>query len=113
MTLESFNNREGFPEFQETPRRASVASVAVCWNGRGILPGLLESLQKQTRPLNELIVVDNASTDGTMELLSEQYPSVKVIRLATNEGVSGGYSAGLEYALGRNYDWVWMLDQDS
>jgi GT2 family glycosyltransferase len=63
--------------------------------------------------LSEVIVVDNASTDGTTEMLSEQYPSVKVIRLATNEGVSGGYSAGLEYALGRNYDWVWMLDQDS
>jgi len=77
------------------------------------LPGLLESLLKQTKPLSELIVVDNASTDGTIELLKEQYPSIKIIRLATNEGVSGGYSAGLEYALGRNYEWVWMLDQDS
>ena len=77
------------------------------------MPGLLESLLKQTQSLSELIVVDNASTDGTIELLNEQYPSVKIIRLATNEGVSGGYSAGLEYALGRNYDWVWMLDQDS
>src|SRR5207245_11480972 len=44
---------------------------------------------------------------------NDQYPSVKVIRLETNEGVSGGYFAGLEYALSRNYDWVWMLDQDS
>src|SRR5882672_5317188 len=113
MTLQRFNGGEAFPDLQEPSRSASVASVAVCWNGRAILTGLLESLLKQTRRLSELIVVDNASTDGTLELLHEQYPSVKIIRLETNEGVSGGYSAGLEYALGRNYDWVWMLDQDS
>jgi GT2 family glycosyltransferase len=91
----------------------NIAAIAVCWNGRAILPGLLEALLKQTRLLSELIVVDNASTDGTLALLEEQYPSVKIIRLETNEGVSGGYSAGLEYALGRGYEWVWMLDQDS
>jgi rhamnopyranosyl-N-acetylglucosaminyl-diphospho-decaprenol beta-1,3/1,4-galactofuranosyltransferase len=101
------------PDLQEPSRSTSIASVTVCWNGSAILPGLLESQLKQTTPLSELIVVDNASTDGTINLLNEQYPSVKIIRLATNEGVSGGYSAGLEYALGRNYDWVWMLDQDS
>src|SRR6266576_1107507 len=113
MSLESFSSREAFPDLQEPSRSARVASVAVSWNGRAILPGLLESLLNQTQSLSELIVVDNASTDGTIELLNEQFPSVKVIRLTTNEGVSGGYSAGLEYALGRNYDWVWMLDQDS
>jgi len=113
MNLDRFSRREALPGPHECPGIASVASVAVCWNGRAILPGLLESLLKQTKPLSELIVVDNASTDGTIELLKEQYPSIKIIRLATNEGVSGGYSAGLEYALGRNYEWVWMLDQDS
>jgi GT2 family glycosyltransferase len=100
-------------EFPDPKGASSVASVAVCWNGKAILPGLLESLLNQTRPLSELIVVDNASTDRTIELLGEQYPSVKVIRLEKNEGVSGGYCAGLEYALERGYDWVWMLDQDS
>ena len=58
--------------------------------------------------------MDNASTDGSIEFLQERYPAVKVIRLDRNEGVSGGYCAGLEYAMERGgYDWVWMLDQDS
>jgi rhamnosyltransferase len=73
----------------------------------------LDLLLNQSQPLSEIIVVDNASTDGTIEVLNERFPAVKVIRLAKNDGVSGGYSAGLEYALGRNHDWVWMLDQDS
>lgn len=107
------HSREESPDLRESTRKASVAGVVVSWNGKAILPELLESLLKQTHPLSELIVVDNASTDGTIELLHEQYPSVKVIRLETNEGVSGGYSAGLEYALRRNHDWIWMLDQDS
>jgi len=37
----------------------------------------------------------------------------KIIRLGKNEGVSGGYCAGLEYALEQGYEWAWMLDQDS
>jgi rhamnosyltransferase len=73
----------------------------------------LELLLNQSRTLTEVIVVDNASTDGTNEFLSEHYPTVKLIRLSSNEGVAGGYSVGVEYALSRNYDWVWMLDQDS
>jgi GT2 family glycosyltransferase len=92
---------------------ATIASVTVSRNGRAVLSGHLESLLNQSQPLSELIVVDNASTDGTIELLNEHYPAVKVIRLANNEGVSGGYSTGLEYALGRKYDWVWIFDQDS
>ncbi len=92
---------------------AGIASVTVSRNGRVVLTEHLELLMGQSHPLSEIIVVDNASTDGTIEVLNERFPAVKVIRLAKNEGVSGGYSAGLEYALGRKHDWVWMLDQDS
>jgi rhamnosyltransferase len=78
-----------------------------------MLPGHLEALQSQGSALSQIVVVDNASTDGTVEFVSKRYPNVNVIRLDKNEGVSGGYCAGLEYALERGYDWVWMLDQDS
>jgi GT2 family glycosyltransferase len=78
-----------------------------------MLPEHLESLKSQGSALNEIVVVDNGSTDGTLEFLAAGYPGAKVIRLEENEGVSGGYCAGLEYALERGYDWAWMLDQDS
>jgi GT2 family glycosyltransferase len=78
-----------------------------------MLPGHLEALQSQGCALSQIVVVDNASTDGTVEFVSKRYPNVNVIRLDKNEGVSGGYCAGLEYALERGYDWAWLLDQDS
>lgn len=87
--------------------------MTVSRNGRGVLSKHLALLVAQTRALNEIIVVDNASTDGTRELLRDNYPSVTVIGLPQNEGVSGGYAAGLAHAVERGHDWIWMLDQDS
>src|SRR5690242_21181805 len=92
---------------------ALVASVTVTRNGMETLAEHLESLQGQGSFLGEIVVVDNASTDGTAEFVRECHPNIKVIRLEKNEGVSGGYCTGLEYALERRYDWAWMLDQDS
>jgi len=77
------------------------------------MPGLIDAVLKQTYSLAEMIVVDNASSDGTANLLADHYPTIKLFSLTNNEGVGGAYSAGLEYAISRNYDWVWMLDQDS
>jgi len=91
----------------------TVVSVTVTKNGKSFLDRHLESLEGQSRRLDEIIVVDNASSDDTIAFVAERWPSITVIRLPSNEGVAGGYSAGIKYALDRNYDWVWMLDQDS
>ena len=94
--------------------RASVASVTIAYNGQAFLERHLDALLGQSRPLDEIIVVNNASTDGTLPLLTERYPLVTVLNLPTNLGVGGGYAAGLEYALERKgYDWIWLFDQDS
>ncbi|MGZ8666469.1 MAG: glycosyltransferase family 2 protein [Solirubrobacterales bacterium] len=55
------------------------------WNGAGRLRRTLASLEKQTRPC-EVVVVDNASADGSLELLEQQFPSVEVVRMSRNEG---------------------------
>lgn len=92
----------------------SIASVTVAFNGANTLRGHLESLKRQTRTINEIVVVDNASVDGTSALLSSEYSSVTVLALAQNCGVGGGLSAGLDYAaLQKKHDWVWIFDQDS
>jgi len=90
-----------------------VASVTVTWNGGHLLLAQIEMLLKQTEPPQEIVIIDNASTDGSCERLGELHPSVTVIRLSANEGVGGGYSRGLEYAIAKGYDWIWLLDQDS
>lgn len=102
-------------EFPPRAREAlSIASVTVVFNGAHGLRQHLESLRRQTRKLAEIVVVDNASIDGTGALLAREFPEVTVLTLAQNYGVGGGLSAGLEYAaMQKKHDWVWIFDQDS
>jgi glycosyltransferase involved in cell wall biosynthesis len=59
----------------------------------------------------EILIVDNASTDGTAELA---YPEiVTVVRNQLNLGISSAVKTGLEYARAHGYDWLWVLDADS
>ena len=92
----------------------SIASVTVAYNGASVLRQHLASLRGQSRALDEIVVVDNASTDETLHLLASEYPQVTVLHQPTNGGVGGGLAAGLAYAaLEKQYDWVWIFDQDS
>ncbi|HKI26718.1 MAG TPA: glycosyltransferase [Candidatus Sulfotelmatobacter sp.] len=95
-------------------KQYSIASVIPAYNGAGVLPRLLDALKRQTRKLDEIVVVNNASTDETARLLAANYPDVTVLNQPTNGGVGGGLSAGLDYAVhSMKHDWVWLLDQDS
>jgi GT2 family glycosyltransferase len=92
----------------------SVASVTVTYNSARVLPRLMDALRRQTRPLDEIIVVDSVSSDGTRELLAELYPEVKVISIPENIGAAGAVGTGMEYAaLERKHDWVLTFDDDS
>jgi GT2 family glycosyltransferase len=92
----------------------SVASVTVSYNAARLISRHIEALLRQTVPLQEIVVVDNASTDGTPELLAERYPQVKVMRMSENLGVGGALDIGLRYAaLEKQHDWVWTFDGDS
>jgi GT2 family glycosyltransferase len=93
---------------------ASIASVTSAYNAAHVLPRQMDALLHQSRALQEIIVVDNASSDGTLALLAERYPQVTVLRMAENVGAAGAWSAGLEYAaLNKKHDWVWAFDDDS
>jgi rhamnopyranosyl-N-acetylglucosaminyl-diphospho-decaprenol beta-1,3/1,4-galactofuranosyltransferase len=92
----------------------SVASVTVAYNAARVLPRQMDALLGQDRPLQEVIVVDNASTDGTSAMLAERYPQVTVLRMSENLGAAGAWAAGLAYAvLNKQHDWVWSFDDDS
>lgn len=91
----------------------SVASITVAYRGKTSLARQLRRLMDQSRQLDEIVVVDNASNDGTLEMLRQQFPGVTVLLQDQNLGVGGGASVGLAYAVKRGHDWMWWLDQDS
>lgn len=93
----------------------SVAAVVVTYNRKEFLADLLPSLLDQTRPLQAIYVVDNASTDGTGEFLDREYgdnPTIRRIDLTENTGGSGGFHAGVVAAYADGHDWFWLMDDD-
>jgi len=94
--------------------KQSIASVTIAYNGAKILPRQMDALLGQARALQEIIVVDNASTDGTSAMLAERYPQVTVLRMKENVGAAGAWARGLSYAaLEKQHEWVWSFDDDS
>jgi GT2 family glycosyltransferase len=87
-----------------------VSVIIPVWNGREYLPGCLDALLAQEYPDFEVIAVDNASVDGSAELIAEQYPQVRLIRSSRNLGFAGGCNAGLKVARG---DVLVLLNQDT
>ncbi len=71
----------------------------VTWNSMAYIPELLESISKQTYTNFNVLIVDNASTDGIELFLKEKFPRVTFIRNARNLGFSGAHNQGIRYAL--------------
>lgn len=80
------------------------------WNGAHHLPTCLDALRAQTCGEFEIIVVDNASTDGSSELLAASYPEVHVLVLPENRGFTGACNAGINAAQG---EFIALLNNDT
>lgn len=91
---------------------ARVVAVVVTWNRKELLARNLRAVLAQTRPVDEILVVDNASTDGTPEMLAAEFPMVRVVRLAGNAGAAGGMHVGVREGLALGADWLWLMDDD-
>ena len=89
---------------------AYVSVVIVNYNGRQYLGELLDSLARQVRPADEVIVVDNASRDGSVNYLQQKYPWVQVIDLQDNVGFAEGNNVGVARARG---DSIALLNNDT
>jgi GT2 family glycosyltransferase len=90
----------------------TVCAVVVTYNRAELLARCLDHLERGSRPPDSILVVDNASTDGTGELLAGR-GGVETLRLAENGGGAGGFERGLEHAYRQGHEWLWLLDDDT
>ena len=90
-------------------RAPLVSVVMLCWNRIDDVRESLSRLRLQTYSPIEVIVVDNASTDGTPEMVEQDFAEVRLIRMEENSGVAA-YNVGFEEAEG---EFIVILDDDS
>jgi GT2 family glycosyltransferase len=119
----------------------SVCAVVVTYNRKDLLMECLQALQKQTRPIQAIYLIDNFSTDGTPELLLKkgyikQLPPQNIkepwekefkiknlkdgkhikfhyVRMHENTGGAGGFYEGVKRGYEKGYDWLWLMDDDT
>lgn len=94
-----------------------VDAVIVTYNRKQLLYECICSLLNQTKKLNRIIIIDNASTDGTYELLKDNnlldIGVIEYLRMDTNTGGAGGFYYGIKKDMEFNSDWVWIMDDDT
>ena len=87
-----------------------IAAVVVTFNRLQLLKHCIEALRSQTYKLDEIIVVNNSSTDGTLEWLNEQKDLTVITQ--ENSGSAGGQYTGIKTAFEKGYDLIWCMDDD-
>lgn len=95
----------------------AISAVVVTYNRKALLMECLEAILNQTYPVDKIILIDNASTDGTQSDLKEKgyldLPVMEYVLMEKNTGGSGGFYEGLSRARNMHSDWVWIMDDDT
>jgi GT2 family glycosyltransferase len=83
--------------------------IVPTWNAGALIDDCLASISAQLAGPDELIVIDNASHDGTPDHIADRFPHVKLVRLPENTGFASGVNCGLRLARG---DEMMLINQD-
>lgn len=89
-----------------------VAAIVVTYNRKELLRQCIRKLINQTRPL-DILVIDNASTDGTNEIFDDKNNHLIYFNTGSNLGGAGGFSYGIKKAVELGYEYLWILDDDT
>ncbi|AUS95180.1 hypothetical protein CDQ84_03205 [Clostridium thermosuccinogenes] len=92
-----------------------IATVIVTYNRKNMLLKNIECLLKQSRQINKIYIIDNASTDGTEDSIKKYLDNPIIIykRLTENIGGSGGFYTGIKQAYEDGFDYIWGMDDDA
>ena len=95
----------------------TITAIIVTYNRKKLLERCLSAITTQTRRPDAVLVIDNASTDGTPACLHKwmplHLPQATLIALDQNTGGAGGFAAGMKLAFENGAEWVWMMDDDA
>jgi hypothetical protein len=91
----------------------NVSVIILNWNGWQDTLACVESCHRLDWPNFNIVVVDNASTDGSEELLRQNLADVVIIQSGANLGFAGGNNVGIRHALECKADYVWLLNNDA
>lgn len=97
-------------------KQKSICTVVVTYNRKALLLRCLNALKAQTVTPAHIVVIDNASTDGTVDFLHQNGwvndISFTLITLPSNQGGAGGFYEGIKYAAEKQFDYIWLMDDD-
>ena len=90
----------------------SVCACVLTRDRRELLEECLGGLRAQTHPLDRIVVVDNASSDGTQAMLAAR-DDIDYVRLEENSGGAGGFAEAVRHGRDTGADWLWLMDDDA
>ncbi len=111
ILVQLFTRRSARLPVSRKPGNTAATVVIPNWNGKDLLAKYIPSIRSALagNPDNQILVVDNGSTDGSADFLRENFPGVKVLALSQNLGFGGGSNAGFQAA---KNDIVVLLNSD-
>lgn len=91
-----------------------IVSVIVTFNRKNLLKECIEALLNQTEK-TDILIIDNASTDGTRAYIDEYILDNKILyhNTKSNLGGAGGFNYGMKIAVKQEYDYIWIMDDDT
>lgn len=88
----------------------TVVAVVVTYNRQKLLAECVNALRNQSRRIDKILIINNGSTDNTSLWLRQQTDLDFITQ--KNIGSAGGFNTGIHLAYEKNYDWVWLMDDD-
>ena len=91
----------------------SVCAVVLNWNAYDDTTECIESLMKTEYDNFKIIIVDNASTDGSDEKLSQVYPNICILNMNNNGGYAAGNNVGILWGIENGFDYILVINNDT
>lgn len=94
-------------------RTGTVAAVVCTYRRPMMLRECLAAFGRQTRRIDEIVVVDNGGDGGTVRILDELDMRATLLTMKENLGPAGGFAEGMRYGYEAGHDWIWLFNDDA